>query len=98
MNSESDKDKINPLTFLAVLLYSPAILFAVRLGISMYGYLFNNPKGIKMILGIVVTLVITLIFLIIALSFIAFLISIGDKTWAFIIKKWKKNKNSSSTH
>ncbi len=98
MNSESDKDKLNPLTSLAVLLFTPAILIAIRLGISMYGYLFNNPKGIKMILGIIVTLLITLIFVIIALSIIAFLISIGDKTWAFIIKKWKKNKNSSSTH
>jgi len=92
-NTEEQKtkseDNLNPLSFMAVLLYYPALGFAIRLGFSMYGYFFDNLKGVEMIFGIIVTLIITLIFAIVALSIISLLLSIGDKTWTYISKKEK---------
>lgn len=89
-NSEekkSDSDKFNPLSFLAVLLYYPALGFALRLGISMYGYLFKDLTGFEIIIGIVITIIITIIYILIALSFVYLLIRLGEIVWGWIMRK-----------
>jgi hypothetical protein len=87
MNSESDKDKFNPFSFVAILLYYPALGFAIRMGFSMYYILFENVKGFNIVLALIVTLIITIVFIIIALSFINLLLYFSDKIFLFINKK-----------
>ena len=85
--TEPDKDKFNPFSFLAILLYYPALGLAIRLGFSAYFYLFDDLKGLNIIWGIIVALIITIIFTIIAVFFINLLMKLGNKIWKYIVKK-----------
>jgi hypothetical protein len=77
-------DEFNPLSCLAAFLYYPALGIAIRLGFAMYGYLFDNLKGYAIILGILVTLVITAIFAIISIMLVYLFIRLGEIIWKWV--------------
>ncbi len=83
---ESSDDKFNPLSCMAVLLYYPALGFAIRLGFSMYGYLFDHLKGFAIIIGILITIIITIIYAFIAVFIVYLLIRLGEIVWGWIMR------------
>lgn len=88
--TDSDKyfdDDFNPLSCLAVLLYYPALGFAIRLGFAMYGVLFDDLKGYAIIFGIIITLIITVIFAFIAVMLVYLLMSLGKLIWKWLTPK-----------
>jgi len=91
--AESIEVKTNPFSFLAILLFYPALGLAIRMGFLTYYYLFNDFKGLKIILGIIITLIITIIYIIIVVFLMNFLIELGNKIWRFIIT-WKESRKT----
>lgn len=90
---ESSKSELNPFSCLAVLLYMPAMMFSIRLGISTYWYIFAEAKGVNIILGILVTAIITIVYiLVLVIGLINLLMYLGDKLWNLITKRKKDNK------
>jgi hypothetical protein len=88
--SKSDKffdDEFNPISCLAVLFYYPALGIAIRLGFAMYGVLFNNLDGFAIILGILVTLIITAIFAFVAIICVYLLMQLGSILWKWLTPK-----------
>ena len=83
---KSSEDKLNPLSLLAVLLYYPAMGFAIRLGFSMYGYLFNHLKGFAIIIGILITIIITIIYAFMAVFIVYLMIRLGEIVWGWIMR------------
>ncbi len=80
----SSSDEFTPFGCLAVLLYTPALSFSIRLGIYTYWHLFGTYKGVYIIFGILVTIVITLIYMIIALGFVNLLYRLGNNLWLYL--------------
>ena len=86
-NSESNEEKFNPFSFVAILLYYPAIAMAIRLGVSSYYIFFDDWSGLSNIFGIIVSIIITIIFLIIALGFVYLMIQLGEIIFKLITNR-----------
>jgi hypothetical protein len=94
---KTKEEKFNPIGCIPVLLYYPALGFAIRAGFSMYYYLFDDLIGFSILFGVIATLLITVVFLIIVLFILNGLIQLSDKIFKLISSENQSESNDNTT-
>ena len=92
-NDNSKEEKFNPFDLITGLLYYPSMGIGIRLGLAMYGVLFSKLTGFAVVFGVLGTIVIAIIFGMLAVLPAYFLQMILEYIWNWF-KKRKGNQQS----